>query len=477
MNTFDAAREFAQKGLAVVPVPRGAKSPTVKGWNQLRISPGDVSQHFAPDGNIAIRNGEASGGIVNVDLDSPEALAIAGHFLPQTERIHGRHSKSASHWWYSCPEKSPEQRKFIDPTTTNGSSVCLLELISSNRLTLLPPSVHPSGEAYRWEKNGTAARIDASVLTVAVEKLAAASLLARHWNKGSRHDCAMAIAGMLLRAGWSEDETKNFVYAVATAANDEERRTRALDVVTTAKRLAGGQNAIGAPRLKSFVNPTVVDRVLEWLHIRAVTATATKAVSPWTAETMASFLSADEEGAEVLFDRIVFKATITEIFSPRGTGKTLVTHHAAVHLARKGLRVLLLDRDNPRHVVRSRLRSWGADAGLATLKVITRENCPPLTNAAAWAEFPYYDFDVVIVDSLDSAAEGVGEQDSSRPSRAIAPLLDIARRDNGPAVLVLGNCIKSGAHSRGNGVIEDLITTTCLLPDAWAESYYLRSRV
>jgi hypothetical protein len=52
-------------------------------------------------------------------------------------------------------------------------------------------------------------------------------------------------------------------------------------------------------------------------------------------------------------------------------------------------------------------------------------------------------------------AEGVGEQDSSKPSRAIAPILDIARREGGPAVLILGNCVRNGKHSRGSGVIED----------------------
>jgi hypothetical protein len=52
-------------------------------------------------------------------------------------------------------------------------------------------------------------------------------------------------------------------------------------------------------------------------------------------------------------------------------------------------------------------------------------------------------------------AEGVGEQDSSKPSRAIAPILDIAHRENGPALLVLGNCVKSAKHSRGSGVLED----------------------
>jgi hypothetical protein len=106
-------------------------------------------------------------------------------------------------------------------------------------------------------------------------------------------------------------------------------------------------------------------------------------------------------------------------------------------------------------VVRERLRAWGAGSHLNTLRVITREKCPPLTNAAAWLEFPYRDYDVVILDSLDSMAEGIGEQDSSKPSRAIAAVLDIARREKGPGVLILGNCVRTGKHSRGSGVIED----------------------
>jgi len=61
----------------------------------------------------------------------------------------------------------------------------------------------------------------------------------------------------------------------------------------------------------------------------------------------------------------------------------------------------------------------------------------------------------VIIDALDSTAEGVGEKDSAKPAQAIAPLLDIAHRTDGPAFLVLGNTIKSGEHSRGSGIVED----------------------
>jgi hypothetical protein len=181
-------------------------------------------------------------------------------------------------------------------------------------------------------------------------------------------------------------------------------------------------------------------------------------VALWdSAETMEQFLESGEEDAVFLDPekRVIARSCITEIFAPRGLGKSLFAISLAVGCSRRGLRVFLIDRDNPRHVVRSRFAAFGATADLKTLKVLGRDKCPPLTNPAAWASFPYEDYDLVVLDSLDSASEGVGEQDSSKPSRALAPLLDIARHEGGPAVLILGNTIKSAQHSRGSGVIED----------------------
>jgi len=176
---------------------------------------------------------------------------------------------------------------------------------------------------------------------------------------------------------------------------------------------------------------------------------------PWSkAQAAKDFLNAAEKDVPMLEPRLVAKGSITELFSPRGIGKTHAAHSLAVKLARLGQRVLLLDRDNSRREVTRRLRAWGA-TGLTTLKVLTRDDVPPLTDAAKWREFPFQDYDLVVIDSLDSSTEGCGEQDSAKPSRAIAPLLDIAHRDNGPAILVLGNTVKSGAHSRGSGVVED----------------------
>jgi hypothetical protein len=179
------------------------------------------------------------------------------------------------------------------------------------------------------------------------------------------------------------------------------------------------------------------------------------AKSPWARiRTAREFLDEVEPDADFLVHRILARGSLTLWFSPRGLGKTHVSHHLAVKLAASGRRVLLVDRDNSRRELRRRLTGWGA-RGLATLKVMDRDEAPPLTDRAAWAEFPFGDYDAVIIDAFDSSAEGVGEQDSSRPSLAVGLLLDLAHRASGPAVLVLGNTVKSGSHGRGSGVIED----------------------
>jgi hypothetical protein len=189
---------------------------------------------------------------------------------------------------------------------------------------------------------------------------------------------------------------------------------------------------------------------------------------PWSkTQTAKDFLSAVDPDVPMLFPCLLARGSITECFSPRGIGKTHAGHWLAVTLAKQGKRVLLLDRDNSRREVKRRLKAWGAD-GILHLRVLTRDKVPPLTDAEKWRTFPFQDYDVVVIDSLESSTEGCGEQDSAKPSRAIAPLLDIAHRENGPAILILGNTIKSGAHSRGSGVVEDRADVAFEVRDATA---------
>ena len=179
---------------------------------------------------------------------------------------------------------------------------------------------------------------------------------------------------------------------------------------------------------------------------------------PWAAEGIDTFLASTEMEVAFLERDVLAPGCLTQIFAPRGIGKSVLADHWAVKLASAGKRVLILDRDNPRSTLKSRLRSLGADElgdKKTNIRVIRREKCPPLTRPEEWATFPYLDYDAIIVDSIDAMTEGVGGPDSSKPARAMAPLLDICRHEHGPAVLLLGNTVKTAAHSRGSGVMED----------------------
>ena len=70
------ALEQIRLGRRVVPVPAGQKGAILEGWPQLRLVAADVPGAFEAGANIGILNGAPSQ-IIDVDLDCPEALAIA----------------------------------------------------------------------------------------------------------------------------------------------------------------------------------------------------------------------------------------------------------------------------------------------------------------------------------------------------------------------------------------------------------------
>jgi hypothetical protein len=90
------AEMYQQRGWAIVRVPRRGQGPTVNDWTTTRFQPRD----FLPEENIGLKLGNASGGLCDVALDAPEALAAADTFLPVTGMISGRQAKPRSHRWY-----------------------------------------------------------------------------------------------------------------------------------------------------------------------------------------------------------------------------------------------------------------------------------------------------------------------------------------------------------------------------------------
>ncbi len=275
-DTLAAALGYLRRHLFVVPIPRGQKAAVIQGWPDLRLAETDLPAYFGNGENVGLILGQASGGLVDVDLDTHEAVIISQRYLPPTALVSGRPGKPASHRWYIAGSVSSGE-KFAD---LDGTAI--IELRSTGQQTIVPPSVHPSGESVRWECEDEPARVDGGQLSQAVRLIAAAALIARHWPaQGQRNDAANSLAGMMLRAGWPENSVQQFIGAVVEAAGDEELRQRLRDVISTQKRLAAGRTATGAPTLAAIIGDEVVRRVREWLGLDTKVEVPSTAPSPF----------------------------------------------------------------------------------------------------------------------------------------------------------------------------------------------------
>ncbi len=189
------ATKYLDQGLTPIPVNHGSKKPAVSEW-QNHVP--DVANDF-PDGlkrNVGIVLGDASKGLVDIDLDCDEAIRMAQMFLPQTGMIFGRHSRLQSHWLYLVPECGSGAR-FGDDAGT------LVECRANGQQTVFPPSVHSSGETIAFHSEDTPVAIDREKLFFSVKRLAADSLLARNWNSGklvlSRFSSGYLIASLAIK--------------------------------------------------------------------------------------------------------------------------------------------------------------------------------------------------------------------------------------------------------------------------------------
>ena len=265
----ERARRYLLLGWAILVVPFMSKNPGYPGWQDTRLTEPELAAAF-PEGkrlNIGVLLGPPSGNLADVDLDTWLAILLAGRFLPATHAIFGRPSARRSHHLFVVIGilKSTAWR---DPlAATNDERGTLLEIRFSGQ-TLLPGSTHPSGEPVDWDEEGDVAEVTGEELLRACNRLAAAALFARHWpGAGNRHVAALALAGGLLRAGWSVDETVRFLGAVVTGAGDDEPVDRLRTVVTTAQTQEQGKPTTGWTRLSSLIDPKIIAASKQWLGI------------------------------------------------------------------------------------------------------------------------------------------------------------------------------------------------------------------
>ena len=264
------ASRYIELGYATIPVPAGVKNPNRRGWEQERYTLEDVPRCWNNGQNIGLLTGSVSGWLVDVDLDVPEAVSIAGRFLEPT-RTSGHGEQLDLHWWYLA--EAARTRDYLD---TDGRKK-LIELRANGRQTLVAPSLHPDGNEYAWNLALELVTVEARELEQAVNKLATATLIACHlpehrrFGGGGRHDFALALAGYMVRNNRLNRQTVLSVLRDAWDAkgwpSQQDRREAHRDleraVEDTTQKLEQGKKVKGGRKLEEM-EPRMAARIADY---------------------------------------------------------------------------------------------------------------------------------------------------------------------------------------------------------------------
>ena len=292
----EAALDAYRRGLTPLPILRHSKGPTMAGWTKIRwpdpttdTGEGEAAvrqafEEYTAGGstNLGVLLGEASGDLIDVDLDHPAAQRLKSYLLPCTAAVHGRETSRRSHYWYRAkPGTLPPTRRLKIPDVSGRGSGVSVEIRTTGSQTIVPPSIHPAtAETYEWEGEPWGgdegpAIVDGTELLAQVTLLGLCAVLLDAWpGPGQRHDAYVALAGGLLRYGDSqtvhpfwERNAGLVIRTLAQATHDEdgaEQREREA-IYTTKRRLREGGEATGFTRLAEYIGEEsvkVVERIV-----------------------------------------------------------------------------------------------------------------------------------------------------------------------------------------------------------------------
>lgn len=273
----------ATKSLAVKCIP-GEKKP-VKGWEPRANTPAasetvirDVE--FTKD-NFGIHlTGKWMD--VDVDTDNPVMFDALEAFLPATPHMWGRKSKPKSHRLYMSSGDDFDPSEYLFLKKLKRIPEAKVEVrggpLSRAEYSLLPGSIHPSGEAYEWHHVGYARNtpVITSVKSVldGVRKATATAVLAPFFTEGVRQELTMALAGFLQRVHqltgeWAEDtggfampysEALDFfkIFLKVVGDDPEDHRDRLSAFKMSWDKGAEGKAVTGATRIAEIANDKLI---------------------------------------------------------------------------------------------------------------------------------------------------------------------------------------------------------------------------
>ncbi len=246
----------------LTPIWSQTKKPILPAWQEMRLTERELSEYLEEETiGVGVVLGETSGGLVDIDLDDPLAVELAEGLLPKTNCVFGHESKPSSHWLYISQEEIPYQ-KFKDPLTNK----VILELRGKGRMTVVPPSIHPSGEPITFESFGSPEECDHHTLQIACTKLAIITLLIHAWpSLGTRHEVYLALSGALLLSGWDVTEVMEVVRRIANYVDTENPGYKLQIVQDTYETIERGDFPTNWRKLTKLLGEPVIGIIRRWV--------------------------------------------------------------------------------------------------------------------------------------------------------------------------------------------------------------------
>jgi len=267
----DYIDRYLARNLRLTPLHPSSKRPIFQGWPQRDTDRTD----FTPDRNIGLVLGQASGGVVDIDLDHPAAIVAAERLLPPTDVVFGRPAKRASHRLYRVAEPGPTVR-----LRSQGNRHTIVEYRADGSYTMVPPSRHPEGELVEFEYFGQFGTSTRAELVCGCRLVAAVVTLSAYYAVGSRHDIALAFSGALAEEGFDRPTIGASMEALCEITNDEEREDRLRAVADTVERRGKGQPVVGWRRLRDLVGRDIANHLTRLLKPRAGEEAASTIADP-----------------------------------------------------------------------------------------------------------------------------------------------------------------------------------------------------
>ena len=471
-ETIETVLDLHSRGWMPIPIPRGSKNPNRKGWQNEKRSRDELISCFNNGQNVGILLGKPSRGLIDIDLDCREAVSIADEILPSTRMVSGRAGSPYSHRWYEC-NPLIATASFRDPSRSKEDERSMIaEFRSTGGQTIVPPSIHPSGELYQWYGELIPAVVSGSDLLKSVKKLAACALIARHWKYGQRHHTALALAGTLLREGWPRASVEKLISLVAQAANDEENEDRVRTVATTLERIKSGEKATGLPSLTDLIGQKVISSFQKWLGLSF--STSERKTESYSDDTIRRRCLADvkPEHVSFLWHPYIPKGKLTLIEGDPGVGKSWLTCAIATAVAEgsgpsgwmentPGKVLMMSVEDGLADTIRPRLDSMRAD--VTRIEAIEG---PLIFNDAGLLRLEAEIIEVrpvlVIIDPLVAYIGAGVDINKANETRAIMARLAIIAEKYSCAIIAVRHLTKGGkdrAIYRGIGSID--FTAAC----------------